>query len=174
MILAALCRKKNFDITDESVLRYTVMPWDCDIKLVSNDRYHAFMDLGRIDLILRFGWWRVILKNKWEPFVKTVDIRYRYPLRMFQRFTLRTRMMYWDKDYFWMEHSFERKGRTVAVAISKNSAKSRKGVVTTSEALQLLNRNLQQPSCPEKVKIINDTEILLKSLQTDRFHTAVN
>ena len=119
MILAAIFRKRNFDMSDESVLHYIVMPWDCDIKLVSNDRYHAFMDLGRIDLIIRFGWWRIILKNKWEPFVKTADIRYRYPLRLFQRFTLRTRMMYWDKDYFWMEHSFERKGKTMATEIGR-------------------------------------------------------
>lgn len=165
MILFAMRRKRNLEVSEESVLRFVVMPWDCVVKLVSNDRYHAFMDIGRIDLILRFGWGRVILKNKWEPFVKTADIRYRTSLKLFQRFTLRTRFLYWDNNHFWMQHTFERKGRTVAIAISKNLATSRKGVVKTSEAIRLLRRDLKPPQHADAVKIINDTEELLRTLQ---------
>jgi len=165
MILAALGRRRNYNIFEESVLRFVVMPWDCVLKFVGNDRYHAFMDIGRIDLIIRIGWWKIIWRHQWEPFVRTADIRYRYPLRMFQRFTLRTRIIYWDEYHLWMEHSFERRGRTVAVAISKNLAKNKKGVVSIEEALRLLKRDIERPTCPLAVQIINDTEELLKTRQ---------
>jgi acyl-CoA thioesterase FadM len=166
MFIAALFRKRIFNTTDESVIRFIVMPWDCVFKLVGNDRYHAFMDIGRIDLIMGFGWGRIMWKKKWNPFVRNVDILYRYPLQRFQRFKLRTRMIYWDEQYFWMEHIFERKGQIFASAISKNSANSRKGVVRTREALRLLNRDLQRPTCPEKIQAINDAEELLKKIQS--------
>lgn len=124
------------------------------------------MDLGRMDLIIRCGWLRHLWKNRWISFVKTADIRYRYPLRLFQRFTLRTRFLYWDEFYFWMLHEFERNGKTVAIAISKNSAWSKNGVVKTREALHALERSLNTPDySAETVRIINDTEALLKKMQ---------
>ncbi|OQP59086.1 hypothetical protein A3860_38945 [Niastella vici] len=166
MIIAALLRKCDLNIIDQSVLKFRVMPWDCDIKIVSNDRYHAFMDLGRMDLVIRCGWWQHLWKNKWISFVKTANIRYRYPLRLFQSFTLRTRFLYRDEQYFWMLHEFERNGRTVAIAISKNSAWGKNGVVKTNEALQALNKNFTNPGNPsEIVQIINDSETLLQKMQ---------
>ena len=165
IILAALCRKRNYTLNDESILRFTVMPWDCVMRFVGNDRYHAFMDLGRMDLIIRIGWWRFILKKKWEPFVRTADIRYGLPLKMFQHFILRTRIIYWDRHHFWMSHSFEHHGRIVATAISKNVAKNKQGVVTTQEALNLLNLKVQPPASSAKVNIINENGEILKKLQ---------
>lgn len=118
LLLVAFFRWHSF--TGESVLHFRVMPWDCVIKLMGNDRYHAFMDIGRLDLLLRFGGWQFLLANKLQPFVYTAHIRYRYPLSLFRSFILRTRLIYVDGTSFWMEHIFECKGVTMATAISKN------------------------------------------------------
>ena len=45
--------KKPLGILDESVLNLRVFPNDVDITKISNDRYTALMDLGRIDIALR-------------------------------------------------------------------------------------------------------------------------
>jgi len=84
---------------------------------------------------------------------------------MFQRFTLRTHLIYWDDSHFWMEHLFETKGRTVA--ISKNLAKGKNGVASTQDAFELLNHEQPTAVRPEKIEVLQETEELLKSLQTN-------
>ena len=165
LALTACCRKKNCSLTDESVLRLWVFPWDCIVRFVGNDRYHAYMDLGRVDLILRIGWGKIIWKNNWAPFVRTADIQYRQPLRMFQRFNLRTRIIYWDEYHFWMEHVFERKGQILSIALSKNVAKGKKGPVATQEAIRQLKRVVLKPAPPKAVQSIIDIESSLATLQ---------
>ncbi len=55
--------KKPLGLLDESVLNLTVFPNDVDITKISNDRYSALMDLGRLDVVFRVGLKKVITKN---------------------------------------------------------------------------------------------------------------
>ncbi len=135
LLLAALFRWHGF--TGQSVLRFRVMPWDCVIKLMGNDRYHAFMDIGRLDLLLRLGGWHLLLAKKLRPFVYTAHIRYRYPLPLFRSFILRTRLIYVDGTFFWMEHIFECKGVTMATAISKNGLTWGDRIIPTRTIMQV-------------------------------------
>jgi len=162
VVLRALCQKDYYPVTAESVLRFRVLPWDCVWRFVGNDRYHAFMDLSRIDIIVRTGWWRVVLKNRWAPFVRMADIRFRAPLGMFQKFTLRTRIIYWDEYGFWLEHIFESKGRVVASAISRNVTRKSRALVTTTEALRSIHNVVPKPPCSEKVRATTMLEELLR------------
>ena len=47
--------KKPKGLLDESVLNIRVLPNDVDITKISNDRYLALMDLGRMDIAFRTG-----------------------------------------------------------------------------------------------------------------------
>jgi len=47
--------KKPLGLLDESVLNLRVLPNDVDITKISNDRYTALMDLGRLDIVFRAG-----------------------------------------------------------------------------------------------------------------------
>lgn len=42
-------------VLDESVLNLRVLPNDVDITKITDDRYIALMDLGRMDIIFRTG-----------------------------------------------------------------------------------------------------------------------
>lgn len=46
---------KRLDLSGTSRLAMVVLPNDIDIHTVTNDRFHAYMDLGRLDLLIRFG-----------------------------------------------------------------------------------------------------------------------
>lgn len=140
------------------------MPSDCVLFRVSNDRYHAFMDIGRIDLAIRCGWWKIIIQNKWSPYVITVHIRYRASLKMFQRFVLHTRVIHWDSRYIWMEHIFERKGKTVATAISKNAAIGKNGIVSSSLIFRLSALELIPPIGEDQITLTNAMEGYLRNI----------
>ncbi len=140
------------------------MPSDCVLFRVSNDRYLAFMDIGRIDLAIRYGWWRIIVQNKWSPYVITVHIRYSASLKMFQRFVLRTRPIHWDSRYVWMEHIFERKGKTVATAISKNAAIGKNGIVSTTLILRLFSLEQKSTIGEDQIALTNTLEGFLRNI----------
>ena len=90
-----------------STLNFRVWPNDLDTNLhMNNGRYLTLMDLGRVDLILRGGMWKIIAKNRWQPILSGAIIRYRRELKPFQKFTLQSRIVYWSDKNFVMEQVF--------------------------------------------------------------------
>lgn len=50
---------------DVSKVWFRVWPHDLDPSIhMNNGRYLALMDLGRLDLLIRSGLWRALLKNR--------------------------------------------------------------------------------------------------------------
>lgn len=95
-------------LTDVSMLRFRVWPNDLDINVhMNNARYLALMDLGRLDLIARGGMWRAVLKQRWQAVIGGALVRYRRPLKPFQRFTLTSRLLCWDERWLYIEHRIE-------------------------------------------------------------------
>ena len=87
-----------------SKLRFRVWPSDLDISLhMNNGRYWTLMDLGRTDLMLRAGLWRVVMRRGWIPVISQAAIRFRRELRPFQRFDLETRIVTWSDTRFVIE-----------------------------------------------------------------------
>lgn len=79
-----------------SHLRFRVWPHDLDLSMhMNNGRYLGIMDLGRLDLILRSGLWRSVLRHRWTPVLDAAIIRYRRELRAFRAFRLETRILCW-------------------------------------------------------------------------------
>lgn len=96
---------------DESLLHFRVAPSDLDINVhMNNARYLAIMDLGRWDLIIRSGMWRLVLKTKMQPVLGGSVVRFRRSLRPFQPFSLRTRLIAWDERWVYIEHRIESGG----------------------------------------------------------------
>jgi acyl-CoA thioesterase FadM len=150
VILAALFRRKNLYLDDTSVLHFTVMPTDCVFSLVGNDRYHSFMDLGRLDLLIRHGGWHMLLFENMRPFVFATHVRYRLPLKMFQPFVVHTRLTHWSNTAFWMEHVFKSGRKTIATAISKNGFTYKNKVVPTQRIIELLGGEKVSSLYPEQ------------------------
>lgn len=166
VILYALTRGRNLYISEPSILHLTVMPVDCVVKRVGNDRYHAFMDLGRIDLMLRLGGWNAFALQRLQPFVFTAHIQYRHPLRLFQNFVLQTRLKHWDNKFFWMEHIFKCGNRIMATAISRSGFTLDSRIFPTEAVFLLLNGEKVSSIYPQKnIAIIHAIEKLLRGLQ---------
>src|SRR4051812_18873135 len=90
----------KLSVLEASRLHLFVCPNDLDVYgHLNNGRYLALMDLGRIDLIWRSRLGDLVYKRKWYPLVAGVSIRYRRPLKLFQGFTLVTRVASWDAKW---------------------------------------------------------------------------
>ena len=94
-----------------SVVRLRVLPNDIDTSgHLNNGRYLSLMDFGRLDLMMRSGMWRSILRHRWTPIASAAVVRFRRELRLFQPFRLETRILAWDHKLLVIEHVFKFEG----------------------------------------------------------------
>lgn len=136
VLLALWWRKPLHPLaTSELVLR--VWPNDIDPNLhLTNARYLSIIDLGRLDLLIRTGMGRLMLKQRWSPVLGSMMIRYRRQLSPFQRFRLKSRVMGWDGKWVYLEHVFETMaGEVAAVAIGRGVFLGARGTVPVADIL---------------------------------------
>lgn len=138
-VLLGARRRPRLNPLDESVISLRVLPNDLDLHAhMNNGRYLSIMDLGRLDLMARTGLGRVALERRWIPLVAWASIRYRRPLKLFQKFNLRTRIVYWDTKWFYIEQRFEHKGQLIAAARVMGLLRGKSGNIASHDALHLL------------------------------------
>lgn len=112
LVASAFWRPGLDPINEVSRLPFWVLPTDLDTSLhLNNGRYWTLMDLGRADLMFRSGLWRAIWKKRWLPIVSAGKIRFRRELRLFQPFTLETRIVAWTDTSIIIEHRMVSRGR---------------------------------------------------------------
>ena len=119
---------------------FRVYPNDLDLNgHVNNGVYLTYADLGRLDLLLRAGYFGKILKHGWYPVVVAQTIRFYKSLKLFQRFTIETQVIGWDEKNVLIQQRFERNGQLLALAVVNARFLSRKGgSVTTADLLAFL------------------------------------
>ncbi len=145
--------KKRLGLLEESCLSFRVFPNDLDLYLhMNNGRFLTLMDLGRIDLILRSSLGKVSQKQGWNPLVGSILMRYRRPLRLWDAFTLKTRILGWDEKWFYIEQRFEKNGDLLALGLVKGLFKSRTGVVSIQDLLKAAGESLLSPEIPPKIQ----------------------
>lgn len=86
LVLLGASRRGRLDLFALSDLPMRVWPTDLDVQMhMNNGRYLSLMDLGRIDLLVRSGFWAEARRRGWFPLVGASAIEYRRPLRASER-----------------------------------------------------------------------------------------
>lgn len=129
--------RERLPLTDvKSRLGLRTMPNDLDVNLhMNNGRYLTICDLNRVDLFIRTGLLKVMLKKKWMPMVAEHTMTYKKPLKLFERFNVSLAVTHWDEKFFYMRHTFESGGRIVAEGTSRAVVRARDGVVRPDDVL---------------------------------------
>jgi acyl-CoA thioesterase FadM len=153
MVLASVRFRAPLGVDDISRLTMRVLPTDLDLNLhLNNGRYLTIMDLGRIDLIVRAGLLPTLIRNRWVPVIGGTLIRYRFSLRLFERFDLITRIVGWDEKWFHVEQKFEARNGTAAVALSKAVIRDGERTVSPAEVLHSIGIDRSVPPVPEAIR----------------------
>lgn len=129
---------------------FRVVPGDLDLNgHVNNGRYLTLMDLGRLDLTVRSGLWRVLFRRRWFPVVATAMVRFKRELRLGARAELHTRVVAWDDRWFWMEHRIESEGKLTTVALLRACFRHGRTTVPAHEVAAALGFDGPSPALPE-------------------------
>jgi acyl-CoA thioesterase FadM len=170
LIIVSFFRPKIDPVRDVSRLKFRVWPHDLDTSLhMNNGRYWTLMDLGRTDIMICSGLWRPIFKHGWVPVVSAGQIRFRREMRLFQPFTLETRILTWSERHVVMEHRLVSKGRDGnpvlnAIALVRAGLYDRKAksFVPISHLLAQIGLEAQPPEAAPEVRAFLDSEETLK------------
>jgi acyl-CoA thioesterase FadM len=99
--------RSRVTLWDEVRTPFRVVPTDLDVlRHMNNARYLALLDLGRLDLMLRCGFWAQLDEHGWYPVVSAQTITYKRSLTLGQRFVLVTRVLGFDERAGYMEQTF--------------------------------------------------------------------
>jgi acyl-CoA thioesterase FadM len=148
-ILITSLFKPRIRLLDISELNFRVLPTDLDLNMhMNNARYLSFMDLGRTDLIIRTGMLPQLLREHWKPVIGSVNIRFRRPLRPFQRFKLKTRLLCWDEKWLYLEQRLESASGVHAKATLRGLFVGRQGSVPSWIVLDRMRHREESPSFP--------------------------
>ena len=137
---------------DPSVTTLRVWPSDLDFNLhLNNGRYLTLMDIGRFDLCWQSGLLQLAIKKRWLPVVGSAHIVFRKSLQAFQKFEIRTRMLWWDEKWFFLEQTFVSGGDVYARAIIRGVFRCRGRTVPISEIVAALGVESFVPERPDFV-----------------------
>lgn len=137
-----------------SVLAFRVWPNDLDVNVhMNNGRFLSVMDLGRFDLTFRTGLGKAMLRNRWQPLVGGVTIRYRRSLDPFEAYELHTRLLGWDAKWFFLEQRFMKRGEILAAeGVVRALFRGREGNVPVAEVLRQMGYEGPDLEAPEAIR----------------------
>jgi acyl-CoA thioesterase FadM len=136
-----------------TTIGFTATPLDIDLNMhINNGRFLSLADLGRLHFLWSVGTLGGILKNGWMPLVGNVDIEYKKSIKLFQRFEIKTELLYWDEKWFYFQHVFMVGSKVSAVANVKALLidRSRK-VVEPARIFALIGESPEPPEVPESI-----------------------
>ena len=92
---------------------------------LNNGRYVTLLDLGRFAYGAD-GHQRFLKKKQWSLTITGTYNEYRYRLRLFQKFELKTKIIGYDTDWFYFFQKLERNGKTHMASVVKFAFTSKK------------------------------------------------
>ena len=129
---------------------FRVWPHDLDaFGHMNNGRYLQIMDVARTHWMKRAGVVAAIGRNRWAPILGGGFIRFRYSLLLWQPYRVRSRLLCWDKQWFFLEHVFiDGRGRHVAVGISRAALRDKSRWVPTERVVHEVHPGAAAPDIP--------------------------
>lgn len=129
---------------------FRVWPHDLDaFGHMNNGRYLQIMDVARVEWMVRTGVARMLLANRWSGVLGGTLMRYRHPLRPFQRYRVRTALIHWDERWFFFEQTFlDGDGRCVASGLSRAAIRGSGMWIPTADVAERLMPGISAPPAP--------------------------
>lgn len=132
---------------------FRVMPWDCDLNFhLTNGRYPQWLDLVRTEFFLRIGAGPLFVRKGWRSVLASQTITFVREIKPLASVRVESRVLHWDKKYFYMEHRFLVHGRLHAKALARIAMLKQGKVRSFGSLMQAIARRHQedavQPSPP--------------------------
>ncbi len=130
-------KRSHLEIWGAGSVNLRVLPTDIDIAMhMNNGMYFSVFDLGRFDLMVRSGVWRLMRRRGWSPVAAGETISFRRSLQLGQRYAVETRIIGLDERAIYFEQRAVADGEIYARAFIATRLVSSSGPVSNAEILE--------------------------------------
>ena len=143
-----LCQE---DILKEYRTQGVVLLSDIDFQLhMNNSKYLREMDFNRVAMFQERGIYETLVAlNARRLVVAALSVRYRRSLRLFERFTLKTKILYWEAEALYIEQSFvANDGFITTITLGKLVAK---GTSINALLKAIVGKDVSPPEPPSEL-----------------------
>ena len=155
--------KLNFYSRDSDSIAMMVLPQDIDPFMeLNNGRHVTLLDLGRYGYGSRVNINDFLKKQKWSLTITGTYNEYRYRLRLFQRFVLKTKIIGYDENWFYFFQKIERNGKTHMASVVKYAFTSKNGIVKPKEVVEAMEEPYDPTQLPPWVTEIGQHQVFKK------------
>ena len=137
-IHALMSDKMSVDDVCETTFR--CRPWYVDMFLeVNNGRILTLYDLGRFDYSIRVGLAKILKDKRWGLVVAGSSVRYRRRVRMFDKVTIRTQVVGFDKQWIYVVQSMWVNEIPTSSVVLRTGITNQGKVMPADDVLKALN-----------------------------------
>lgn len=130
-----------------------IWPWDLDPwRELNNGRTLTLYDLGRLPMLKRLGYDRLVRDKRWGMTVAGNTTRYRRRVTLFQKLTMVSRVVGWDARFLYIEQSMWRAGDCTSAMLIRAAVISKSGMIPAAEAMAVLGVTEPSPPLPDWVQ----------------------
>ena len=145
----------------ETSLGFRVWPTDVDLTVMNHAAMLAIMEMGRLDLMCRTGFLRHARKNRWHVPMASISVRFVKSLKRFQKFEVKTKILYWDEKWVYIRHGIVREDKIVAIALAKATVKKGREPVAFDRIIREFGWEVKPSPRPEMIDWLEKAEMLL-------------
>lgn len=133
-------KRPKINFWEASDVQTKVHPNDLDINIhMNNARYNTMFDLGRFDFLVRTGLIKLIWKEKWRPIIGSAMVTYLKSLKLYEKFTISTKVVHFDEKWFYLEHLLKKNNDLMARAFVKCLFLQKNQKISTDHLLKALH-----------------------------------
>jgi acyl-CoA thioesterase FadM len=147
-------RRQRLHPFETHVSQHICWPWDIDPWMeLNNGRTLTLFDLGRMPLTAGLGINRALMANRWGMAVAGASVRYRRRIRAFHRFEMQSRLLGWDRRFFYVEQTMWRGGEALNHILVRLAATDENGILAPERLVAALGHaGLASPDLPDWVQ----------------------
>lgn len=130
--------QKKLSWNEEVIQEFSVWITEADLSNLNDSRYLNFQELSKVRQMIGLGVFNKIVKMQWQPLASFHIIKYELPIKRFQKFKLRSNIVYFDEKFIYQQYRFERKNLLMASIIVKACFYRKGGVVRVNDFFKLM------------------------------------
>ena len=146
-------RQKKLALDEIGETSFYCRPWDIDMFFeMNNGRILTLYDLGRFAVAIRCGLAKTLKRQKWGLVVAGGSVRYRRRVRVFDKVTMKTRLLGHDDRWFYIEQSMWVAGKPCSSVLLRTAVTRGGGTVPCDEVKAAMGQENWMPSIPSWAK----------------------
>jgi acyl-CoA thioesterase FadM len=137
-------------LLDTFEVSFVAIPFvDTDVTRLFTHAYSAYMALARWHYVFHSEFRNGALRHGWAPVTTAEMIDYKRSIKAFERVKVTSRLIGWNENRFFLEHTFTVRGETRAVCFVEGSLRGPKSVLKPAEAFAAMGAVAESPPLPD-------------------------